>query len=106
MAPDPCSPPDTQRIRDSAAFQQLCARRNRLSLLLTLAMLVIYFGFILLVAFAPEFLGTRIGTSHVTLGIPLGLAVILSAIALTGVYVWRANEFDRLSREALGESPQ
>jgi uncharacterized membrane protein (DUF485 family) len=98
---------EVARVRDSAAFQQLCARRNRLSLWLTLAMLAIYFGFILLVAFAPALLGTRIGNSHITLGIPLGLAVIVSAIALTGVYVWRANsEFDRLSHAALDSNPK
>ena len=58
-------------------------------------MAAIYFGFILLVAFAPGFLATPIGSGTTTIGIPLGIGVILSAFVLTGLYVRRANkDFD------------
>jgi cation/acetate symporter len=59
-------------------------------------MLVIYYGFILVIAFAPKVFGTPISAGSVTtIGFPLGVAVILSAIVLTGIYVYRANtEFD------------
>jgi len=41
-------------------------------------------------------------TRSISLGFPLGLGVILSAIVLTGIYVLRANtEFDRLTREVV-----
>ena len=66
---------------------------------------IIYVGFILLIAFAPHWLGTPLheGTS-VTRGIPIGIGVIIISFVLTGVYVWRANgEFDRLNREVLRE---
>lgn len=64
-------------------------------------MLVIYFGFIAIVAFKPEWLGIFI-SGAMTLGIPIGLAVIAAAFVLTGLYVYRANsEFDRLTREIL-----
>lgn len=65
----------------------------------------IYVGFILLIAFAPHWLGTPLhaGTS-VTRGIPIGIGVIIISFVLTGVYVWRANgEFDRLNRAVLAE---
>lgn len=68
-------------------------------------MLVIYVGFILLIAFAPGWLGTPLhaGTS-VTRGIPLGIGVIVISFILTGIYVWRANgEFDRLTKSVLNE---
>jgi uncharacterized membrane protein (DUF485 family) len=95
-------PAQLRRIHHSAAYIQLRKRRNRLSLILSAAMLAIYYGFILLVAFAPQTLGERTGVSQITLGIPLGLGVIISAIVLTGIYVLRANkEFDELTRNAI-----
>ncbi len=68
-------------------------------------MLIIYVGFILLIAFAPQWLGTPLheGTS-VTRGIPIGIGVILISFVLTGIYVWRANgEFDRLTKAVMNE---
>jgi uncharacterized membrane protein (DUF485 family) len=64
-------------------------------------MLVIYYGFILVIAFAPKVLGTPLSAgSVITVGIPVGLGVIVSAFVLTGIYVARANsQFDRLTRE-------
>ena len=73
--------------------------------MLSLIMLVVYFGFILLVAYAPKFLGIRIGTGVTTIGIPIGLAVILLAFALTGIYVRRANSsYDVLIRKIVEDS--
>ena len=99
-------PPDVRRIYQSPAFAQLRARRGRFGLVLTVLMCTIYYGFVLTVAFAPQLLATKID-EVITLGIPLGLGVIVSAIVLTAVYVYRANrEFDRLAAEALeGANP-
>lgn len=93
-------------IRRNPKFQELVEQRNRLARNLTLAMLVIYFGFILLVAFAKGFLGTPISASGVTtIGIPIGLFVIISAFVLTGIYVSRANTtFDDLNTQILKDS--
>ena len=90
-------------IRRNPKFQELVEQRNRLARNLTLAMLVIYFGFILLVAFAKGFLGTPISASGVTtIGIPIGLFVIISAFVLTGIYVSKANmTFDALNTQIL-----
>jgi uncharacterized membrane protein (DUF485 family) len=90
-----------QLIRSNPTFATLERRRNVLGRSLCVLMLVIYYGFILLIAFAPGLLATPVVTSGVvTLGFPIGIGVILAAILLTGIYVWRANsEFDRLTRE-------
>jgi uncharacterized membrane protein (DUF485 family) len=58
----------------------------------------VYYGFILLVAFNKPLLATRLGEGVTTVGMPLGLGVILFTILITGIYVRRANsEFDKLS---------
>ena len=91
------------KIRQNPKFAELVQQRNALARTLTIAMLVIYFGFILLVAFAPGLLAIKIGTVT-TIGIPLGLLVIVSAFVLTGIYVAKANtSFDRLNEELLRE---
>src|SRR6476660_2910619 len=88
-----------ESIQRDPDYQDLVRRRSSLGWTLSLIMLVIYFGFILLVAYAPKFLGTRLGTGVTTIGIPIGLFVIASAFVLTGIYVSKANsKYDRLIR--------
>ena len=94
-----------QQIENSAHYRELVDKRQRFAFTLSIIMLIIYVGFILLIAFAPHWLGTPLheGTS-VTRGIPIGIGVIIISFVLSGVYVWRANgEFDRLNREVLRE---
>ena len=94
-----------EAIEKNPKYQQLVSERRSLGLWLTAAMCVIYYGFILLVAFAPGFLGTSLGGGVTTIGIPLGLLVIVSAFVLTGVYVSRANStYDDLTREIVRET--
>jgi uncharacterized membrane protein (DUF485 family) len=93
---------DTSRIRDEPLFQDLVDRRTRFAWVLSAAMLVIYFGFIAIIAFAPKLLAIPIGGGVITVGIPVGLFVIVSAFALTGIYVKRANSvFDPLTRKII-----
>jgi uncharacterized membrane protein (DUF485 family) len=94
-----------EAIEKNPKYQQLVSERRSLGLWLTAAMCVIYYGFILLVAFAPGFLGTPLAGGVTTIGIPLGLLVILSAFVLTGVYVRRANStYDDLTQEIVRET--
>lgn len=80
-------------------YHELLARRGRFTWLLTGIMLVVFFGYILLIAFNKDFLARPIAGGATSIGIPIGLGVILAGIALTGVYVRRANrEFDPLVR--------
>ncbi len=93
-----------QRIERNPKFQELVASRGRFAWTLTILVLIIYFGFILLVAFAPGFLGQPIGEGPMTVGIPLGILVIISAFLLTGIYVSKANSsFDQLTTDLLKE---
>ena len=93
-----------QRIESNPKFRELVEARGRFALVLTIAMLVIYFGFILLVAFAKPLLASKIGDGVTSLGIILGLGVIVSAFVLTGIYVQRANSrFDELTRRLTRE---
>jgi len=88
------------RIKNDPDFLKLVSERSRFAWILTIVMLVIYFGFVLIIAFDPSFLGTPLFEGSVTtIGIPIGVGVILSAFILTGLYVRRANgEFDELTR--------
>jgi uncharacterized membrane protein (DUF485 family) len=92
------------RIRQNPKYAELVEKRSRFSKTLAIIMLVIYFGFIFLVAFLRGVMGINVG-GVVTLAFPLGLAVMVSAVAVTGIYVVRANgEFDRLTREIVEET--
>ena len=75
---------------DDAALEAVAAKRWRMALMLTGAMLVVYFGFILLIAFAPGFLSERI-TDGLSVGMALGVLVILATWVLTWTYVRWAN---------------
>ena len=86
------------RIARNPAYIELKAKRSRFGWWLTLAMMVVYYGFILLVAFGKGFLSERLGSGVMTIGIPVGFGVIVFTILITAYYVRRANsEFDDLT---------
>ena len=79
---------------DAEAIARLAKRRWRVALILTLAMLVVYFGFILMIAFAKGLMGARL-SGGLTLGILLGVMVIVSAWLLTWWYTrWAHEHYD------------
>lgn len=85
------------RIAEDPRYILLVRRRGRLTWALSGLMLAAYFGFILLVAFDKTFLARPIGNGVTSLGIVIGFGLILFAIALTGIFVRRANrEYDDL----------
>ncbi len=93
-------PADTNAMTEHR-FKSLIARHRAVSLTLAAIMLAIYFGFILLAAFFRELLALPIGSVR-PLGLVAGLLVILSAIALTGVYVrWANANHDRRLRDVV-----
>jgi uncharacterized membrane protein (DUF485 family) len=89
------------RIDRDPRFHALARARSRLGWTLSGFVLVAYYGFVLAIAFAPGWLARPLGADTVvTVGIAAGLGVIGLSVALTGVYVWRANRtFDRLNAE-------
>lgn len=87
-----------EKIKNLPEYQQLVKERSSLAWILSGAMLVVYYGFILLLAFNPEFFTTIVSGEYVSIGFPLGVAIIVFAFLLTGYYVKKANaDFDDLT---------
>ena len=88
------------RIAAHPTYQKLKKTRSALGWWLAAAMMVVYYGFIVLVAYFKPLMSTRISDGVTTWGMPIGLFVIVFTVLITGIYVRRANdEFDRLSEE-------
>jgi uncharacterized membrane protein (DUF485 family) len=92
-------------IAQDPRYRDLVRRRARFSWMLTGVMLVVFFGYMMLVAFHKALLAQPVFGGTTSLGIPLGIGVILVGILLTGVYVRRANrQFDPEVRAILADS--
>ena len=97
--------PAVARIEANPKYQALKRKRNRFGWVLTILMLVVYYGFIGLIAFDKAFLAQPIGAGVTSLGIPIAFGVIVFTIAITGLYVRRANgEYDRLTADILKDA--
>ena len=90
---------DAEIVKHDPNFKELVKKRTKFAWTLTISILIVYFSFILTIAFKPSLLATPISSSSVTtIGIPIGIFVIVFSFILTGVYVKRANsEFDTLT---------
>lgn len=87
-----------QSIKDDPNYRKLVKTRSRFGWTLTWSMMAVYYGYILLIAFDKELMSSKTGAGVMTLAMPLGLAVILFTVIITGIYVRRANkEFDELT---------
>ena len=90
----------TDLIASHPAYVELKHKRTSFGWWLSLAGMVAYYGFILLVAFDKPFLAKKLGSGVTTVGMPLGVAVIVFTILITWLYVRRANsEFDALTEQ-------
>ncbi|MYL82114.1 DUF485 domain-containing protein [Desulfovibrio aerotolerans] len=79
---------------DAGLFSALVRKRWTVSLTLTALMLSIYYGFIVILAFRPDIFATHV-TGSLTLGIVVGLGVIVASWLLTGLYVrWANDDYD------------
>ncbi len=80
--------------------------RSRYSIIMTLLGAAAYYGFILLVAYNKEFLATKLAPGMTTsIGVPIGVGVIVFTIILTWIYVRRANgEFDETNAKLIAEA--
>jgi uncharacterized membrane protein (DUF485 family) len=87
-----------QRVVSNPKYQELKAKRSSFGWTLTWAMMIVYYGFILLVAFNKEFLSQKLGAGVMTIGVPIGFGVIVFTVIITIIYVKRANsEYDDLT---------
>jgi uncharacterized membrane protein (DUF485 family) len=95
-----------ERVRGNPKFQVLVKRRGRLAVTLSAVVLVAYYSFMMVVAFAPDLLRIPLGEgSALTVGVPVGAAIIVVSWLLTGVYSHFANgPFDDLNNDIVRES--
>ena len=94
------------RVTANPKFLEFVAVRNRYSIIMTIVSAAAYYGFIVLVAFQGPWLGTKLGAGMTTsIGVPIGVGVIVFTIILTWVYVRRANgEFDETNAKLIAEA--
>jgi uncharacterized membrane protein (DUF485 family) len=83
-------PKSTHEMLESPEFKQLVRGKWTISIILTLLLFVVYYGYILLIATDKPFLAQKIG-QYTTLGIPVGVGVIVASWVLTAIYVIWAN---------------
>ena len=86
----------SSRIHQNPGFLKLVKKRNAYAFVMIAMVMICYYGYILLIAFNREFLAQKISAGMTTsIGVPMGVGVILFTIAVTWIYVRRANtEFD------------
>ena len=94
------------RITANPKFLEFVAMRSTYSIIMAIVSAAAYYGFILLVAYNKEFLAQKIGEGYtMSIGVPIGVGVILFTIILTWIYVRRANtEFDAINESLIKES--
>ena len=89
-----------QRVVSNPKYQELKSKRSRFGWWLTLSEMVVYYGFISLVAYDKSLLATKIGSGVTSIGMPLGIGVLVFTIIITNIYVRRANsEYDDLTQQ-------
>lgn len=77
-------------------------KRGGFGWLLTILMMVVYYGYVALIAFNKPFLAKPISDGVTSMGVPIGMGVIVFTILITAIYVRRANsEYDDLTAAIL-----
>ena len=99
------SDPVIDKIKNHPKYAQLKNKRNRFGWTLSILMLIVYYGYIALIAFNKPFLAQPVGAGVTSIGIPIGMGVIIFTIIITGIYVRRANsEYDALTKDILKDA--
>ena len=89
-----------ERIESNPKYQELVSKRTSLGVKIGVFVLVLFYSYILTIAFNKQFLATKIGDSMTTIGFPIALAILVISFITTLVYVRRANtEFEELTNE-------
>ena len=97
--------PMVAKVEANPKYHELRSKRNTFGWSLTALMMIVYYGYIALIAFNKPFLAQPISAGVTSLGIPIAMGVIIFTIVITGIYVSRANgEYDRLTAEILKEA--
>lgn len=95
-------------IRNNPKFHQLVSTRSRFAWTLSAVVLVLYYGFMAIVAFNPGWLAQSLGEGRIaTIGWPIAASLMVLFWVLTGIYVVRANgKFDAVNAELIHAATQ
>lgn len=89
-----------ERIENNPKYQELVSKRNSFGIKLGIFVLVMFYAYILTIAFNKEVLATKIGDGLTTVAFPVALAILVISFITTIIYVKRANgEFEDLTNE-------
>ena len=89
-----------ERIENNPKYQELVSKKNSFGIKLGIFVLVMFYAFILTIAFNKEVLATKIGDGLTTIAFPIALAILVISFITTLIYVKRANgEFEDLTNE-------
>lgn len=89
-----------EKIKANPKYQELISKRSKFSIKLSIFVLIMFYAFILTIAFEPTLLGTRIGDGVMTVAFPIAAGIIIVSFITTLIYVRRANgEFEDLTDE-------
>lgn len=89
-----------ERIENNPKYQELTSKKNSLGIKLGIFVLVMFYAYILTIAFNKEVLATKIGDGVTTIAFPIALAILVISFLTTVIYVRRANgEFENLNDE-------
>jgi uncharacterized membrane protein (DUF485 family) len=93
-------------IQKNPKYLEVVGRRSRMTWTLSAIVCVIFYGFILMIAFTPEILTAPIAAgSVIPWGLPIGVGVIVACCLLTGIYVYEANQvFDPMFEEIVKDA--
>ncbi len=92
------------RIQGDPNYQALVKERSGFGWTLAILMLVLYYGYIAIVAFDPAVIGVKV-SGMITVGLILGAGLIVTSVLLTGLYVLRANtRYDTLTRAIVAKA--
>ncbi len=89
------------KILEDPDFKKLVSQKNAISWILTVLELVLYFGFIALIAFDKPYLSQKLSEgSATTIGIPIAVGTILLSWVFTGIYIfWANNTYDAMVKK-------
>src|SRR4030066_1675496 len=90
---------NVHEMLEDESFKSLSSQKNTISIILTILELVLYFGFIALIAFNKPFLSQKL-SGAITIGIPIAVGTIILSWIFTGIYIrWANNTYDVLVKK-------
>ena len=89
-----------EKIESNPKYKELVSKRNSLGIKLGIFVLVMFYAYILVIAFNKELLAAKIGDGVTTNAFPIALAILVISFITTLIYVNKANgEFENLTNE-------